>query len=161
MIVRIIQPFDMRIDANGRWFHDGQEIRRRPLVKLFASVLMCDEAGKHWIRTPVEQAAVVVEDVPLLITVLYDAHPDTGIAGFQTNLDDFWQVTEDTRIEMRLYEDTFLPYVLGERGLWARLDRQAWVDFAHRLTEQDDQMIVALGGMDIALQIPADGAGTC
>jgi len=32
------QQFNIQIAADGRWFHDGGEIRRKALVKLFASV---------------------------------------------------------------------------------------------------------------------------
>ena len=34
------QQFDIRIASDGRWFHEGDEIRRIELVKLFASSLV-------------------------------------------------------------------------------------------------------------------------
>ena len=30
---------DIRIDREGRWFHEGSEFQRKPLVKLFSSIL--------------------------------------------------------------------------------------------------------------------------
>ena len=42
----------MRIDQEGRWYHEGDLIKRIELVKLFARVLSVDEAGQHWLRTP-------------------------------------------------------------------------------------------------------------
>ena len=43
--------FDIRIATDGRWFHEGDEIRRIELVKLFASVLMQDKTGEYWLVT--------------------------------------------------------------------------------------------------------------
>ena len=40
---------DIRIAADGTWFHEGGPIGRKNLVKLFASVLERDEAGEYWL----------------------------------------------------------------------------------------------------------------
>ncbi len=34
---------DIQIARDGRWFHEGTEIRRAPLVSLFASILRREE----------------------------------------------------------------------------------------------------------------------
>ena len=58
----------MRIDKDGQWFHEGSLIKRAALVTLFSSVLSCDEAGQHWLRTPVEFGKIEVEDAAFVIT---------------------------------------------------------------------------------------------
>ena len=55
-----LQNFDIEIKADGRWFHEGGEIKRIGLVKLFASVLSCDEDGRYWLTTPVEKGEIQV-----------------------------------------------------------------------------------------------------
>ena len=65
-----IQNFDIEIKADGRWFHEGGEIKRIGLVKLFASVLSCDEAGRYWLTTPVEKGEIRVEDAPFVIVAI-------------------------------------------------------------------------------------------
>ena len=58
------QEFDMRIDAMGQWFHQGDQIKRPALVKLFASVLTRLDDGQYWLITPAERGVIAVEDVP-------------------------------------------------------------------------------------------------
>ena len=62
------QQFDIRIANDGRWFHEGDEIRRIEMVKLFASVLMLDETGDYWLVTPVEKGRITVDDVPFIVS---------------------------------------------------------------------------------------------
>ncbi|UTA46385.1 DUF1285 domain-containing protein [Simiduia sp. 21SJ11W-1] len=57
---------DIRIDREGRWFHEGDEIKRERLVKLFASVLW-EEQGEHYLVTPVEKWRIRVDVAPLLV----------------------------------------------------------------------------------------------
>ena len=52
---------DMVIKSDGSWWHDGGMITRRPLVKLFASILRKDEDGITYLVTPAEKIAITVE----------------------------------------------------------------------------------------------------
>ena len=45
---------DMVIDREGRWIHEGGEIKRPAMVKLFASILVFEE-GDYFLVTPVEK----------------------------------------------------------------------------------------------------------
>ena len=54
----------MRIARDGTWFYHGSPIGRKPLVKLFASVLRREPDGSYWLVTPVERGRVEVEDAP-------------------------------------------------------------------------------------------------
>ena len=53
---------DMRIARDGTWFYMNSPIGRKPLVKLFSSVLRRDEDGKFYLVTPVEKCGLTVED---------------------------------------------------------------------------------------------------
>ncbi len=57
---------DIRIDREGRWFHEGGEIKRSALVALFASVLW-EESGEYFLVTPVEKWRIQVDVAPLLV----------------------------------------------------------------------------------------------
>ncbi len=57
---------DLLVKANGEWWHEGQLIKRQALVDLFSSVLWKEE-GKFYLKTPVEQIEIQVEDEPLFI----------------------------------------------------------------------------------------------
>jgi hypothetical protein len=60
----------MRIDREGRWFHEGREIRRPALVSLFARLLRREPDGRHVLVTPVEMLDIAVEDAPLVVIAL-------------------------------------------------------------------------------------------
>ena len=122
---------DIRIDAQGFWFHEGEPILREPLVQLFASILWC-ERGHHYLVTPAEKLAIVVEDSPYLVNQM-------------EHVDDFWVavtntheqviVGEDNPVMLRQYQDQWVPYINVRYDLWARVNRSIyyqWVSEAMR-----------------------------
>src|SRR5690349_712117 len=62
----ICGDFGLCIRRDGTWFYRGSPIGRKPLVKLFASVLRRDDAGGYWLVTPAEKGRIEVEDVPFV-----------------------------------------------------------------------------------------------
>src|SRR5215813_6661405 len=58
--------FDIRIASDGTWFYHGSPISRKPLVKLFASVLRRDDSGEYWLQTPAEKGRIRVDDAPFV-----------------------------------------------------------------------------------------------
>ena len=54
----------MEIRADGSWWHDGSEIQRPALVKLFASILRREADGRYWLVTPHEKQRIAVADLP-------------------------------------------------------------------------------------------------
>ncbi len=57
---------EMRIAADGTWFHQGSPIGRQALVRLFSTVLRREADGSHVLVTPVEKLSIEVEDAPFL-----------------------------------------------------------------------------------------------
>lgn len=57
---------DMRIAADGTWFHMGTPIGRPALVKLFSTILRREADGGYVLVTPVEKLSIAVEDAPFL-----------------------------------------------------------------------------------------------
>src|SRR4051812_741056 len=45
----VVGDSEMRIAADGRWFHQDGEIRRPAMVRAFSSLLMRDAEGQHWL----------------------------------------------------------------------------------------------------------------
>ena len=56
--------FGIRIARDGTWFYLGSPIGRKPLVKLFSTVLRREDDGSYWLVTPVERGLIEVEDAP-------------------------------------------------------------------------------------------------
>jgi hypothetical protein len=57
---------DMRIAADGTWFHMGTPIGRPALVKLFSTILRREADGGYVLVTPVEKLGIEVADAPFL-----------------------------------------------------------------------------------------------
>ena len=51
----------MRIARDGTWFHEGTQIRRPEMVRLFSTVLRREEDGRHVLVTPFERLDIDVE----------------------------------------------------------------------------------------------------
>jgi hypothetical protein len=120
---------DIRIAADGRWYHEGVPIAREGLVRLFASILRRD-GDRHVLVTPVEKLGIIVEDAPFLaVEMRAEATADARALAFRTNLDD-WTVAGPDR-PLRFDGDPtggLRPYVLVRGGLWARLTRPLLYD---------------------------------
>lgn len=111
------QTGDFRIAKDGTWFHDGGEIKREALARLFATrALKVDEEGNYWLATPYEKYPVEVEDVPFVI-VNYDK--DGGDVVLQTNMGEVVKVGPSHPLELR----NNIPYIDVRDGLYARLGR--------------------------------------
>ena len=52
---------DMRIAADGTWFHLGSPITRPAMVRLFSTVLRRESDGSHVLVTPIEKLSIEVE----------------------------------------------------------------------------------------------------
>ena len=126
--LRLIQEqrFDIRIATDGRWFHEGDEIRRIEMVKLFASVLMRDKTGDYWLATPVEKGRITVDDAPFIVCemlVSSGADPRSNEIHFRTNLDENIVLDAAQPILLRPADDSldFRPYVEERNGQQANI----------------------------------------
>ena len=129
------QKFDIRIAADGRWFHEGDEIRRIEMVKLFASVLMRDKTGDYWLVTPVEKGRITVDDAPFIVCemfVLPGTGPRSNKIHFRTNLDENIALDAAHPILLHPANDLkdFRPYIEVRNGLLAKISRPVYYELA-------------------------------
>ena len=80
------EDYNIRITADGTWWHESRPVTRPGLAKLFASVLSRDEAGAYWLTTPAERGQVMVEDAPF---VAVEMAKRSETLAFRTTLDDW------------------------------------------------------------------------
>ncbi|MEQ9694451.1 DUF1285 domain-containing protein [Shimia sp. SDUM112013] len=134
---------DLQILRDGRWIHEGGEIRRPELVKLFASILRKD-GDAYFLVTPVEKVGIMVEDAPFVaVDVDQDGEGEGQVLTFTTNVGDSVVAGSEAPIRVEFgAEDEPAPYVIVRRNLEARLDRKTFyrmVDFAtQRVIEGQD-----------------------
>ena len=123
---------DMRIAADGTWFYLGTPIGRKPLVKLFSSILK-REGDNYFLVTPVEKVGITVDDAPF-VAVDFEREREGAAQRltFLTHVDD--RVTADAehpiRVE-RAEDGTPRPYIMVRAGLEALIDRKSF----YRLVE--------------------------
>lgn len=114
----------MVIKADGRWFHDGGEIRRPAMVRAFASLLWRDGEGQHWLVTPFEKQAIAVEDAAFLAT---DVSERDGALAFRLNTDEIVLAGPDNPLTARGDAETPALYLTVRHGVEARINRSTWL----------------------------------
>jgi hypothetical protein len=145
------QTFDIRIDADGRWYHEGDEIRRPALVKLFASVLMRDGDGGFWLVTPGEKGRIQVDDAPFIVSqMVIGTSGDNREAEitFRTNLDDAVVLGPDNPMVMQQVagRGEAVPYIEIRDGLMAKLSRPVYYELAARAAVGPDGKVGVWSG---------------
>ena len=118
---------DLKVLANGEWWHEGQLIKRQAMIDLFATVLW-KEQGKFYLKTPVEMIEIEVEDEPLLVNQV-DQVEINGLSYLQlgTTTQDLIIVDAEHPIFMREYKDELRPYVHVRFGINALIQRAAFL----------------------------------
>ncbi|MBV1688048.1 DUF1285 domain-containing protein [Novosphingobium sp. G106] len=130
----------MRIAADGRWYHDGGEITRPAMVRAFASLLLRDEAGQHWLVTPQEKLSIEVEDAAF---IAIDVKQDGDALAFRLNTDDL--VIAGAEHPIRVAGDPDVPAIyLGVRqGAEARLNRSTYTQLVDIALERGDLSVTS------------------
>jgi len=122
---------DMRIARDGTWHYMGSPIGRKPLVKLFASLLNRDEAGDFWLITPAEMCRITVDDAPFAaVEMTVDGQGRDQVLTFRTNIDEIVTAGTDNPVRVEIDPDTRepAPYVMVRDGLEALITRSVFYD---------------------------------
>ncbi len=114
----------MQIKADGRWFHDGGEIKRPAMIRAFASLLRRDADGQHWLVTPHEKQSIVVDDAAF---VAIDVARQGDALVFRLNTDDDVVAGPDHPLIARGTADLPAIYLAVRHGTEARLNRSTWL----------------------------------
>lgn len=123
---------DMRIAADGTWYHMGTPIGRPALVKLFSTILRREADGHFVLVTPVEKLDIDVEDAPFVaVEMLREGEGATQTLSFRLNTDDYVVADKDHRLRVTLDADgTPRPYVHVRKGLEALIARSVFYELA-------------------------------
>lgn len=123
------------IRSDGKWYHEGDLVRRQSLVALFASILRRESDSEYYLVTPSEKWRIQVDLHPLMVT-------DIEVVGEGEGQE--LEATLNTGKRLHINEDHSLftePSVGGiaainlPHGLTALFTRAAW----YRLVDMADQ----------------------
>lgn len=137
---------EMRIASDGRWYHQGGEIRRPAMVRAFSSLLTRDPAGQHWLVTPFQRLSIKVDDAAFLATdmqVKSDAEGAPTLA-FRLNTDDLVICGPDHPLRVTGTADVPAFYIAVRHGTEARLNRSTYGQLI--------EYALALGGEELAIE---------
>jgi uncharacterized protein len=155
------REFAIRIARDGTWFYHGSPIGRKPLVRLFSTVLRRAPDGSYWLVTPAESGRIEVEDAPFTAVSLEarGVGRDQELV-FRTNVDDEVAAGPDHPIRVADHDGAPRPYVMVREGLEALILRPVFyqmVDLAVERMEADKTVLgVWAGGAFFALGARGD-----
>ena len=122
---------DIRIDRRGDWYHEGVRIARKPLVKLFASILRREQDGEYYLITPVEKWRIHVDETPLVaVDMDVISEPEQKII-FRLNTDDLITLDSPHPLVINGNKENPIPVLMLDRGLSAKLTTSVY----YRLVE--------------------------
>jgi hypothetical protein len=133
----------MRVAADGTWFHEGRPFTRAAMVRAFASLLVRDAGGCHWLVTPECRHSIEVEDAAF---VAVELSARDGALAFRLNTDELVLAGPDNPLRAAGDPETPAIYLAVRHGCEARLDRSTWLQLAeHALATGDGRSVVSQG----------------
>jgi uncharacterized protein len=134
---------EMRIAADGAWFHQDGPIRREAMVRAFAGLLTRDASGAHWLVTPFEKLSIEVDDAAFIAV---DCAVRDSALVFRLNTDDLVIAGPDNPLRAAGDAETPALYLAVRRGLEARLNRSTYAQLAEiALAEGEDWVVTSMG----------------
>jgi hypothetical protein len=135
----------MHIGADGTWLHENRPITRQAMVRAFATLLLRDGDGRHWLVTPECRQSIAVEDAAF---VAVDMLARDDALAFRLNTDEV--VVAGPEHPLRAAGDPATPaiYLAVRHGCEARLDRSTWLQLAdHALATGDGTAVASQGAI--------------
>ena len=147
---------DLKVLANGEWWHEGQLIKRQAMIDLFSTVLW-KEDGKFYLKTPVEQIEIEVEDEPLFVGQADQVEIDgKSYIQLTTTTQDVIIVDKEHPIFMRTFGDEQRPYVHVRFGINALIQRAAFlhlVEMGELIENSEGDTVLNLKSGDLDLHL--------
>lgn len=130
---------DIRIDRDGNWFHEGSEIKRQELAKLFSSILKYED-GDYFLVTPVEKYRITVEEKPFVVVAVIVK--EQGEANQRILAVDNFGDSVTLDVDHPLWVEHSAdgeprPYVRIRDGLDALLSRNAFYELINDYSEEE------------------------
>ena len=139
---------EMRIAADGKWFHRGGEITRPAMVRAFSTLLSRDGEGRTWLVSPFEKLSIAVDEAEF---VAVDMAAQDGALAFRLNTDDLVIAGPGNPIRAAGDRETPALYLAVRRGCEARLNRSTYEQLVQHALALGDELAVESNGARFAL----------
>jgi hypothetical protein len=122
---------EMRIAADGTWFHQGRPIARPEMVRLFSTILRREPDGGYVLVTPVEKLAITVEDAPFVAVELKrEGEGRSARLAFRLNTGEVVIAGHDHPLRFEQNDTGPRPYLAVRSGLDALVARSLYYELA-------------------------------
>ncbi|MBV4537213.1 MULTISPECIES: DUF1285 domain-containing protein [Pseudomonas] len=119
---------DMRIARDGTWYYQGTPIGRKPMVRLFSTIIRRD-GDAYFLVTPVEKVGIQVDDAPFVaVTLEVLGSGEQQVLRFTSNVDDQAEAGVDHPLRVQVDPATQepSPYILMRTNLEALIHRNVF-----------------------------------
>ena len=138
-----VGEINIRIRDDGVWIHDGREITRKSIARVFSTIL-AKEGDDFFLVTPVDKLKIQVDDAPF-VAVDFESS-GRGVEQkllFKTNMDDVVRVDAQHPIHVCFHGDEPRPYVRVRGELDALILRSVFYRLID-LIEDDDTKVLSI-----------------
>jgi hypothetical protein len=147
---------DIEIRADGTWWHEGGQIERESLVRLFASILRRESDGEYYLVTPFEKWRIKVALHPLLVTDV-EREVSEGKEELTATLNTGRQYTIGESIPLFLEPARESAAAIElPNGLTALFTRAAWYRLAEMAETEGNHLVVKSEGAEFDLSVAPD-----
>ncbi|MNP09170.1 hypothetical protein D3C76_1012630 [compost metagenome] len=119
---------DMRIARDGTWYYLGTPIGRKPMVRLFSTIIRRD-GDDYFLVTPVEKVGIKVDDAPFVaVSLEVEGEGEQQVLRFTSNVEDQVEAGPEhpLRFEIDAQTQEPSPYVLMRSNLEALIHRNVF-----------------------------------
>ena len=153
----------IRIDREGRWFHDSVEIKRTSIITLFSKLLKL-EGSDYFLVTPNEKWRILVDVAPLfVISASLEIRQGHQAIVFQTLTGETILLGRDNPLQMEqdVANKQAYPMVRVRDNISALISRATFyqlVDWSISRTHQDEQkeQLIESMGCEFSLGLYSD-----
>ena len=129
---------EMRIAADGSWYHQGAIIPRPAMVRAFSTILRREEDDSYALVTPYQKLSIAVEDAPFVaVEMESEGSGENRKLAFRLNTDHLVIADKDHALRFSDSEDDPRPYLHVRGGLEAVLARPVYYTLAEMALADD------------------------
>ncbi len=136
-----IPSIDIRIDKEGVWYYEGNEMFRKDILSTFFQELERDSTGEYFIRHNDQIFSIQVEDVPFAVKSIEFSADEKGVESFFSILltDDSVEALDPATLRME--KDNVIYCAVKGKRFEARFTRISYYQFAEYIQYDSENNI--------------------
>ncbi|MGC9976839.1 MAG: DUF1285 domain-containing protein, partial [Syntrophales bacterium] len=150
-----ITPSGIRIDKDGVWYYNGNEIFRDEIVRYFYQNLKKDEAGRYLIELDDDCCYLEVEDAPFVVRAVYRCTGRTDNEEFINLLLSDYSIEKLNPDSLWAGKDNVLYCSVKENAFVARFSRASYYQLANFIEcgDNEDEYFIWLNGKHFPITV--------